>query len=319
MKTLQIISILIFLTLSVKSQEIKMINTKDLISVSNAFGLDSALHISGGFPIYRIDSATALTLLDKMTSYERYTRSEYFFSSMANNWKNDFVKDKTEIFATNQLERIDRAQSSEFDSLILLDDKLAISIVKQNLISLDSLLLKCYESNLLLSDTLKEMFPSGFVRFFKSFKYGALPVVRAYENCNRNCFKIMQILGELKSDKFDSKKLQYHYDKLRPYQQNHDFYRFEEHYGEYDTVTVNLKSDYNTISELDFNNETELQQIIKGFDEEKCWKFIIQNDKKGFLDLGCQFAPLSGYGIQYKLELIDKNRLLIIKIEEWIS
>ena len=129
----------------------------------------------------------------------------------------------------------------------------------------------------------------------------------------------MQILGELKSNKFDSKKMQYHHDKLTPHQQNRDFCRFEEHYSEYDTVTVKLKADYNTISELDFKNETELQQIIKGFDKEKCWKFIIQSDKKGFLVLGCQFAPLSGHGIQYKLELIDKNRLLIVKIEEWIS
>ncbi len=319
MKTLQIICILIFLTLSVKSQEIKRINTKDLISVSNEFGLDSALHLSGGFPIYRIDSATAITLLDKMTNYKRYTRSEYFFNEMAHNWSNDFVKDKTEMFAISQIERISAIKSNEFDSLIVFDDKLAISIVKQNLISLDSLLLNCYESNLLLSDTLKEMFPSGFVRFFKSFKYGTLPIVRAYEDCNKNCFKIMQTLGELKSNKFDSKKMQYHHDKLRPYQQNRDFYRFKEYYGEYDTVTVKLSADYNTISELDFNNETELYQIIKGFDDEKCWKFIIQNDKKGFLDLGCQFAPLSGFGVKYKLVLIDKNRLQIIKIGEWIS
>jgi hypothetical protein len=227
MKTLQTITILIFLTLNVNSQEFKRINTKDLISVLNEYGLDSALHLSSGFPIYRIDSVTAIALLDKMTNYKRYTRSEYFFSSMAHNWSNDFVKNKTEMFAISQIERISATKSNELDSMIVFDDKLAISIVKQNLISLDSLLLKSYESNLLLSDTLKEMFPSGFVRFFKSFKYGTLPIVRAYENCNKNCFKTMQILGELKSDKFDSKKLQYHHDKLRPYQQNHDFYRFE--------------------------------------------------------------------------------------------
>jgi len=319
MKTLQTISILIFLTLSANSQEIERINTKDLISVSNEFGLDSALHLSGGFPIYRVDSATAISLLDKMTEYKRYTRSEYFFNGMAHNWNNDFVKNKTEFFANSQLERISKTKSNEFDSLIVLDDKLAISIVKQNLISLDSVLLKSYKSNLLLSDTLKDMFPSGFVRFFKSFRHGTLPIVRAYEDCNKNCYKIMQILGELKSDKFDSKKMHYHHNQLRPYQQNRDFFRFQEYYGEYDTTTIKLSSDYNTISELDFQNETELNQIIKGFDEDKCWKFIIQNDEKGFLDLGCQFAPLSGYGIKYKLVLIDKNRLQIIKIAEWIS
>lgn len=80
-----------------------------------------------------------------------------------------------------------------------------------------------------------------------------------------------------------------------------------------------LNGDCNSVSELDFRKEPELQKIIKEFDEDKCWKFILQNDKKGFLDLGCLFASLSGFGIKYKLTLIDKNRLQIVIIEEWIS
>lgn len=319
MKTLQTISILIFLTLYANSQEIKRINSKDLISVSNEFGLDSVLNLLGDFPIYQIDSATAISLLDKLTEYEIGTRSAYFFNRMAHNWSNDFVKNKTEYFATSQLERISKTKSNELDSLIVLDNKLAISIVKQNLISLDSVLLMTYNSNLLLGDTLKEMFLSGFISFFKPFKHRNLPILRAYEDCNKNCYKIMQILGELKSDKFDSKKMRYHRKQLSPYEQNLDFFRFQEYYGEYDTTIIKLSTAYNTISELDFQNETKLQEIIKEFDKDNCLKIIIQNDKKGFLDLVYKFELYGGYGIQYKLVLIDKNILQITTMSEWIS
>ena len=46
---------------------------------------------------------------------------------------------------------------------------------------------------------------------------------------------------------------------------------------------------------------------------------MLINKILGFLDLGCQFAPLSGHGINYKLELLENNKLKITKITEWIS
>jgi hypothetical protein len=46
---------------------------------------------------------------------------------------------------------------------------------------------------------------------------------------------------------------------------------------------------------------------------------MLVNKNRGFLDLGCQFAPLSGHGIKYKLELLENNKLKITKIKEWIS
>ena len=50
MNTLQAISVLILLTINIYSQEIVRVNTKDLIEISNEFGLDSALNLSGTSP-----------------------------------------------------------------------------------------------------------------------------------------------------------------------------------------------------------------------------------------------------------------------------
>ncbi|MPM57682.1 hypothetical protein SDC9_104505 [bioreactor metagenome] len=318
MKILQTIGILIFLNLSVNSQEIQRINTKDLISVSNKFGLDSALHLSGGFPIYRIDSITALDLLDKMITYTRYSPSEYFFNEMAHNWTNEKVKFKTQNLALLQLNEIKSKKRDKYNKLIVLDDKLIISIIKQE-IQIEQQLISCYNFCDSLSDCQKKEFPNFFQRIPNAFTGETPLIIKDYKASQENCYKIMRLLGELKSDYFDPKKYKYHKSKLRPYERDRDIFRFEEHYREYDSALVNLNGNYNSINELDFSKEPKLQKIIKGFNEDKCWKFILQNDRRGFLDLGCLFAPLSGFGVQYKIELIDRNKLLIVIIDEWIS
>ncbi len=318
MKILQTIGILIFLNLSVNSQEIQRINTKDLISVSSEFGLDSALHLSGGFPIYRIDSITALDLLDKMITYTRYTPSEYFFNEMAHNWTNEKVKFKTQNLALLQLNEIKSKKRDKYNNLIVLDDKLIISIIKQE-IQIEQQLISCYNFCDSLSDCQKKEFPNFFQRIPNAFTGETPLIIKDYKASQENCYKIMRLLGELKSDYFDPKKYKYHKSKLRPYERDKDIFRFEEHYREYDSALVNLNGNYNSINELDFSKEPELQKIIKGFNEDKCWKFILQNGRRGFLALGCQFAPLSGFGVQYKIELIDRNKLLIVIIDEWIS
>jgi hypothetical protein len=318
MKTLQAILILLILTVNSYSQKIDRVNTKDLIEISNEFGLDSALNLSGRFPIYRIDSITAIELLDKMITYKRYTPSEYFFNEMAHQWANEIVKTKTQSLALHQIMDIKSIKRNDYNRLIVLDDKLIISILKQK-VQIDSQLISCYNFCDSLSYSQKKIFPNFFQRLPNVFTGETPLIVEDYKASQENCYKIMRLLGELKSEFYDSKKYRYHKSKLRPYERNRDIYRFEEHYGEYDSVMVRLNGDYDSINELNFNEEPELQKITKEFKEDKCWGFILQNDKKGFLNLGCSFGPLAGFGVLYKIELIDRNKLLIIKISEWIS
>lgn len=320
MKTLHTILILTLLTIRLNAQEIKTISTSELIPIANKFGIDSALNLSGGFPIYIIDTLTAINLLDFVSNYERYSRTEYFFNNMAHNWKTQFMREKTFNLSRNEFEKIKQGKPNKYGNLREIDDKLILSILKQKPDSIENLLINCYWYCSKFADSLKAKFPSGISRFFYSFKNGTHPIVEAYQDCNMNCYKIMWTLEQLKSEYFDSKKLKFHNSQLRHWQQNPDILRFEDSNQEYDIKIVSLRNQYNSISGIDFTNEPELKNIMSAFDtKDKCWKFMLINKKQGFLDLGCQFAPLSGHGIIYKLELFENNKLKITKITEWIS
>jgi hypothetical protein len=320
MRTLIIISILVLFTGKIHSQELRIINTKDLIPIAKEFGIDSALHLSASLPIYVIDSLTAKSLLEYVTDYKRYTSAEYFFNQMAHNWKTQFLKDKTSKLLKIELEKLKHGKPDQYGNLIKLDDKLIISLLIQRPDSIEKPLIDCYWSCSRLADSLKASFPSGISRFFSSFKYGTHPTVEAYQYCNLNCYNIMRILGQLKSNYFNSKKLNYHKYKFPPWLESEDIFRFKDTYHEYDIKLVSLNRQYNSLNEIDFANEPELKNILSEYNiKDKCWKFMLSNEKQGILNVGCRFAPLAGHGMLLKLELQNDNRLRICKIGEWIS
>jgi hypothetical protein len=187
MKTLQTILILALLTIKLNSQEIKTISTSELIPIANQFGIDSALYLSRGLPIYIM---TAINLLDFVTSYERYTQTENFFNNMAHNWIIPFLKEKTLNLSRNELEKIKQGKRNKYGNLIEFDDKLIISILKQKPDSIENLLINSYSYCSKPADSLKTEFPSVILRFFYSFKNGTHPIVEAYQDCNMNCYKL---------------------------------------------------------------------------------------------------------------------------------
>lgn len=225
------------------------------------------------------------------------------------------MKEKTQKFTLNELNKISSATPNKYGNLPIIDDKLLVSLVKQKPASIEEQLIEAYKNCSIRADSLKTEFPSVFTRFFKSFKYGTVPAVKAYRDCNMNCYKLMWVLGQFESSFFDSDKLKYHNSKLRKWQQVRDIMRFKETYNEYEIQIITLSKTYETVDSIDFFNEPELKKIIGDFDrDDKYWKFLLYNEKFGFLDLNCKF-----FGITYKLELLEKNKLRILKIMEWIS
>ena len=43
------------------------------------------------------------------------------------------------------------------------------------------------------------------------------------------------------------------------------------------------------------------------------------HEKLGFLDIGCSYAPLAGYGYKYKIELYEPNKIKLTMISAWRS
>jgi hypothetical protein len=317
-KSLLIISILSLTSFEVYAQKIKIVNTKDLVPIAKEFGIDSALKASLGLPIYVIDTLAAKTLLNYVSDYKRYTKAEYFFNQMAHNWETQFLKEKTFTLLKTELKKIEKDKPNQYGNLKLLDDKLIISLLKQNPDSAEELLIEGYQYCSKFADSLKANFPSGISRLFWSFK-GTHPSAQAYKDCNENCYKIMWTLGQMKSKFFDSKKLNYHNYKF-PSWQSRDIKSFTDVYREYDIQILDLKKRYNSINEIDFDSEPGLKNILSSYDtKDKCWKFILSNEIQGILNLGCQFTLLGGHGVIYKLELVKNKKLKITEIAAWIS
>ena len=82
---------------------------------------------------------------------------------------------------------------------------------------------------------------------------------------------------------------------------------------------IQLENNYSDLGEINFRKEQKLRELIKGYNNSFCWKFLLFNENIGYLDVGCQSAPLAGSGEIYKLELIDKNKIRLIALSSWIS
>ena len=320
MKFLSIFWITLFLTCKISAQEIRFVNTQDLLPTAEKFGVDSALNLSRGFPIFQIDSITALNLVGLLTDYERYSINDKFFNQMSHNWKNKLIKEKTKIFAISQLKKIESSLPNKFGKIPVLDDRLIISITDQRPELIEDYLIQTYKTCSIRADSLRNEFPSIFVRFFKSFKNGTLPIVATYQDYQMNCYKIMWTLGQLGNQFFDRKKLEYHNSKLKRWQRDSDILRFRVNLNEYKTQIINLKHSYSSIKDIDFQNETELNSILQDYNlKDKCWKFILYNDNSGFLDLGCSYGPLAGNGILFRIEIINNSQIKLTEIGAWIS
>jgi hypothetical protein len=129
----------------------------------------------------------------------------------------------------------------------------------------------------------------------------------------------MWALGELKSSFYDKKKLSYHNSKLEHWRKNSPTQRYYKPYGEYEEKEISLNQDYQSIGDIDFRNEPELIKILKGYNKDKCWRFILYHNKSGFLDVGCMYAPFWGHGFIFKIELYQPDKIRFTVISEWIS
>ena len=80
MKTLhKIITIgLLIVSLNLSGQDLRILNTKDLIPISNSFGLDSALNLTTNIPIYYIDPDVAKQLVGLTKNATPSSKIEYF-------------------------------------------------------------------------------------------------------------------------------------------------------------------------------------------------------------------------------------------------
>jgi len=310
-----------FLTTFANAQGIQKVFTRDLIPIAKEYGIDSVFYVSGGLPIYKIDSIVVLEFLDYVPTVSHPNRYENLFRSMTQSWLIEPIKKNTVANAIENLKMLmDDSINSECKTHSL-DDELLFSLIKKKPDSIDHQIMNCYLHCVELTNGYKKIFPSAVSRFIDSFNYGgAHPAVKAYYSTQLNCYELMWTLGKLQSKYFDETKLNDHYLKLRNWKQNRDRIRFDDPNLDYVPKVAILDKEYNSIDEMDFSSIQILKIMVAGFDnDKKCWKYLLINNKMAFLVLGCQYGSLGGHGATFKLEIIEKTKLKITEIAAWVS
>lgn len=318
MKRLTWIVLAILFTLNLKSQSVEEMETSALFPVAKNLGLDSALNKNRGFPLFVIDEEAALSLLSLMSEYKRYSKSESFFSKMAHNWENPVLRAKTGYFMDAEFKKILQAEPNKDGFLYQFDDKLLLSLLKQQPDSVEQNLIIAYESCLSKSDSLKQQFPPILKRFFSFFAVGTHPTVVAYKGCHMNCYKIMWALKQLNSSYFSQQKLNWHNSKLQQWLKNYNIERFKDNYTEPDYTEIKLNEEYDSLNEIDFKNEPELKKFLCSPKVHKCTTYMLYNGKDGFFNYTIDYKNMNdGFGSSYRFKLIDRDKLMVSLIEEW--
>jgi hypothetical protein len=305
---MKITSILFLLLMSigyVKGQNIKLLNTKDLINIAENYGLDSAIITAKGIPIYYIDKPTSVALIKKIPNQKSSDRIENF---LVDYFLHENNKDLSYIlydYFDKKKNEIKDCTPDRFNHLPKISEEALITLMDNCSTKTDSLLYTYYQ---LWNE--------------KSNNYKGSP----FEDCNFNCYRILLALDSMKSKFFDQEKLDKHRENLVYYLRDGfsfgNSFNVMSDYNKYNDQylykSLKLKRIYNSFTDIVSNNEPEFQNLISEYDKSDCWKFIMFNGKIGYLDIGRQSGPLDGDGAFYRLE-INGDTLNVYLLYTWIS
>ncbi len=321
MRTLQNILLAGFLILSlnVSGQNLRMLNTKDLIKISDDHGLDSALNLTGDLPIYYIDKMVAEKLAGQTLNDKASDKAESFLADYALHVKDNNLPEILYSFFDRKRNEIADYKPSEFHSLPRISQDALVALIVNSTNKTDSLLFQYYHDWEVKSKVYESDYLKGKTEMDTRKKE---KLMSPFEDCNYNCYTILLALDSMNSKFFDQTKLERHQKNLKYYWQGGFHFDKTGDFTDYKSgnifKTIKLKTQYNSIGDIDLNKEIEFQELLNRYNKSYCWKFIMYNDKIGYLDLGCQSAPLAGQGVLYRLELIG-DKLRIYEIESWIS
>jgi len=310
-----------FLILSsdIFGQDLRILNTKELIGISEKYGLDSTLMLTKGIPIFHIDKTTT----EQLAKQIKYNKPSYIIEEFLV----DYALCMNEANLSEILHEYFNRKKYEIQEY-LPDNSGRLPRISQNLLfalienpskQTVSLLLNYYELWNEKSTYYKQDYERGVEEKNRREKE---KLMSSYEDCNYNCYILQRFLKQIKSPFYNQEKLEYHQEKLAYYWR--DGFGIEKNVDCAEYVrnnvykSIKLTRNYNSIGEIDFYKEVELKELFDDYDETHCWKFLIYNDKNGYLDLGCQSGPLAGFGVFYRLEL-KNNKLIIHELYTWIS
>ena len=322
MKYILFVCVLI-LPLDIFGQDLRIINTKDLIRISEEYGLDSALVLTKGIPIFYIDNKTTEQLIKQIKHNQPSDRIEKFLVEYALCKGGANLSEILHEYFYRKKDEINEYSPDNFRGLPRISENSLFALIENPSKQTDSLLLSYYEQWNEKSAYYKQDYERGVEERNGREKE---KLMTPYENCHFNCYILQRFLKEIESPFYNQEKLEYHQKNLAHYWRNgfgigkntNNCSASKYVTGNNIYKSIKLTKNYNSIGDIDFDKEAELTKLFNRYNESHCWKFVIYSDKNGFLDIGCQSGPLAGFGEFYRLEL-KNNNLIIHELYSWIS
>ena len=210
-----IISFLFGILMSSNGQEIELINTKELINISNNEGLLSAIAKVDNFPLHYIDRKTTQELLRRTLTQPYSKEIESFLIGYSSfdrmpeviNPLNNLIKKKTYLAEKDSV-----ANYNEIDWMLL---NAVLTYYNQET---ESSLIDYYKTWLKLAKRSRINYMQGKSDAFR-YKDSTLNIaisnkihdlMEPYKVCNYNCYLIMRTLEKMRSSFPEKKRLEYH-------------------------------------------------------------------------------------------------------------
>ena len=299
------ITILVFLILGLnaKSQELRKVSTSDLIPITEKFGLDSALNLIVGMPTYYLDSIVTNRLIRAVGESKPTNKITYFLTDYSLNFNNPELTEIIYKYYSSKNDLVKSEQPKEYSGFSNISNDELLTIIKYADNKTQDLLIELYNEWNLKSNDYFEDYQKGFE---KKYLGKQEKLQEPFRDCNLNCYKILIALDKLDSSFPDSLKYKKHREYLKEYNKGTTLYKsgvFTDYTKMNITDTIVLAISLKTLGELDFRKYDKLKKIFKVYKKSYCWKFLFYNENKGYLDLGCQSAPLAGHGTLLFLEI----------------
>jgi len=315
---------LLFLSLNLSGQELKVVNTKDLIPIARNLGLDSALEVakSGTFPVFYVDPGVAKQLAKLSRTATPSPRIEDFLVQYAlHTHDNKKLPHILHDYFNNKKALIQGYDPKNYpNESPKIDQNALFALIENRTKKTESLLIEYYKEWDKKSKEYYSDYVQGQSETYPPKKY---QLMHPYEDCNYNCFVILLALERLGSGFCNQERLERHQNNMEPHlkggfkiSKSTDFNSFND--SNIASESIQLSKAYKSIGEIDFENEPYFQKLFGQYDRSYCWKLILYNGCIGFMDLGCQSNFNSGSGEIYRVEL-KKDKLINYAVKVWIS
>ena len=300
------------------SQDIKVINTKDLVSISRRVGLDSVLSLVRNIPISSFDSVVYCDLVKEVASSKPSDRvSEFFTQYIMTHYDETFKDDVFEYFSKEK-ELVKTYKSRRRGGLPIISDNYLLAMVRYSNLKTEGLLCDYYKE-----------WKNKSKEFAKDYERGKEALLgrkdclqQSFKDCHTSCYKTLKALDLLKSTFPDSIKYKSHIKYVSRYCKKDLSIRVRSFDSgvrrPYPIDTIKLSRPFKSFGDFDVNKIAEFKEMTKWYNDECSWRILVYKEKIAYFDVGSQSGPECGGGFFYWLELLG-DTIVVHEIYQWVS